>query len=212
MAPFNLPSLKRFGLTVLEFFLPRLCLFCGAGVGEEAAQAICPECEAQIDWVKSPLCPGCGRMFASPDGGDRPCGDCQTEPPPFDRARAAAVYDGLTDSRPGHQALQVQPPNRLSAAPAKLAAAPGMSGPGDRSRPALAGPPAPPAPQGPGLQPGPAAGPGLSRINRWAWRFSPGCAIPCPRWDSTPRSAGTTSKAPSPCPSPRSEGQEDPAD
>ena len=29
--------LKRFALTVLEFFLPRMCLFCGAGVGEEAA-------------------------------------------------------------------------------------------------------------------------------------------------------------------------------
>ena len=93
MTPFSLPSLKRFGLTVLEFFLPRLCLFCGAGVGEEAAQAVCPECEAQIDWVGSPLCPGCGRMFDSGDGADRLCGDCQTEPPPFARARAAAVYD-----------------------------------------------------------------------------------------------------------------------
>jgi ComF family protein len=89
---FGLPSLKSFGLTVLEFFLPRLCLFCGAGVGEEAAQAICPECEAQIDWVRSPLCPCCGRVFES--GDDRLCGDCQTEPPPFDRARAAALYEG----------------------------------------------------------------------------------------------------------------------
>ena len=86
--------LKRFGLTVLEFFLPRMCLFCGVGVGEEAAQAVCPECEAQIEWVSSPLCPCCGRMFDSPDGGDRLCGDCQTEPPPFARARAAAVYEG----------------------------------------------------------------------------------------------------------------------
>ena len=92
MTPFSLPSLKRFGLTVLEFFLPRLCLFCGAGVGEEAAQAVCPECEAGIDWVESPLCLCCGRVFAS--GDDRLCGDCQTEPPPFARARAAAVYAG----------------------------------------------------------------------------------------------------------------------
>ncbi|OYV84105.1 MAG: hypothetical protein B7Z73_15710, partial [Planctomycetia bacterium 21-64-5] len=29
---------RRYGLNVLEFFLPRLCLFCGAGVGEEAAR------------------------------------------------------------------------------------------------------------------------------------------------------------------------------
>lgn len=93
MTPFNPACLKRFGLTVLEFFLPRLCLFCGAGVGEEAKQAICPECEAQIDWLASPLCSCCGRMFDSP-GGDRLCGDCQTEPPPFARARSAALYDG----------------------------------------------------------------------------------------------------------------------
>ena len=161
MTPFNLPSLKRFGLTVLEFFLPRLCLFCGAGVGEEAAQAICPECEAQIDWVESPLCPCCGRMFESQDGGDRLCGDCQTEPPPFDRARAAALYDGpvaaaIKRFKFGRQ-IVYQPLLQ------SWLQAPGMSGTGERSRPALAGPPAPPAPQGPGLQPGPAAGPGLFR-------------------------------------------------
>ena len=85
--------LKRFGLTVLEFFLPRLCLFCGAAVGETAAVAVCPECESLITWVESPLCNRCGKMFADPGGGDRVCGDCQTDPPPFARARAAALYD-----------------------------------------------------------------------------------------------------------------------
>ncbi len=83
--------LTRFAFTVLEFFLPRLCLFCGAGVGEGAAQAACPECESRIEWVASPLCPCCGRVFDS--GDDRLCGACQTEPPPFVRARAAALYD-----------------------------------------------------------------------------------------------------------------------
>ena len=86
--------LKRFGLTVLEFFLPRLCLFCDAAVGENAAVAVCPECQGQIEWVASPLCTCCGKMFAEPDGNDRVCGDCQTDPPPFARARAATLYDG----------------------------------------------------------------------------------------------------------------------
>jgi ComF family protein len=85
--------LKRVGLTVLEFFLPRLCLFCEAAVGETAAVAVCPECESLIKWVESPLCSRCGRMFADPGGADRDCGDCQTDPPPFARARAAAIYD-----------------------------------------------------------------------------------------------------------------------
>jgi ComF family protein len=86
--------LKRLCLNVLEFFLPRLCLFCGAGVGEEASQALCPECEARIEWVASPLCPCCGRVFANREGSDRLCGDCAKQAPPFDRARAAAFYEG----------------------------------------------------------------------------------------------------------------------
>jgi ComF family protein len=90
----NTPWLKRFGAGLLEFFLPRLCLFCGAAVGEEAEVAVCPECEAQIEWVESPLCTCCGRVFASRDGADRVCGECQADPPPFTRARAAAIYEG----------------------------------------------------------------------------------------------------------------------
>ena len=86
--------LKQFGATLLEFFLPRMCLFCGVAVGEAAAVAVCPECEAQIEWVESPLCTCCGVVFADRDGADRVCGDCQTDPPPFARARAAALYDG----------------------------------------------------------------------------------------------------------------------
>jgi ComF family protein len=86
--------LKYFGASLLEFFLPRMCLFCGVPVGETAVVAVCAECEAQIKWVASPLCTCCGRVFESRDGADRVCGDCQTDPPPFTRARAAALYDG----------------------------------------------------------------------------------------------------------------------
>jgi len=86
--------LKQFGATLLEFFLPRMCLFCGVPVGEAAQVAVCPECEAQIKWVESPLCTCCGMVFANRDGADRVCGSCQADPPPFARARAAALYDG----------------------------------------------------------------------------------------------------------------------
>jgi ComF family protein len=86
--------LKYFGASLLEFFLPRMCLFCGVPVGETAAVAVCPDCEAQIKWVASPLCTCCGRVFESRDGADRACGDCQADPPPFSRARAAVIYEG----------------------------------------------------------------------------------------------------------------------
>jgi ComF family protein len=86
--------LKHSAFSILEFFLPRLCLFCGKAVGEKAGVAVCPECEGQIAWVESPLCTCCGAVFVSRDGADRICGDCTEDPPPFTRARAAAIYDG----------------------------------------------------------------------------------------------------------------------
>lgn len=86
--------LKYFGASLLEFFLPRMCLFCGVPVGETAVVAVCQDCEARITWVASPLCTVCGRVFTSRDGVDRVCGDCQKDPPPFTRARAAVIYEG----------------------------------------------------------------------------------------------------------------------
>jgi ComF family protein len=94
VTPFTPAWLKQFSASLLEFFLPRMCLFCGVAVGETVPVAVCPECEAQIEWVASPLCTCCGVGFASRDGADRVCGACQTDPPPFARARAATLYDG----------------------------------------------------------------------------------------------------------------------
>jgi len=94
MAMVMLAWLKSFSAGLLEFFLPRMCLFCGVPVGETAVVAVCPECEALITRVASPLCTCCGRVFEDRGGPDRVCGDCQTEPPPFARARAAVIYEG----------------------------------------------------------------------------------------------------------------------
>lgn len=85
--------LKRLSLNILDFFLPRLCVFCGAAVGEKAPAAVCPACEEAIPWVVSPLCPVCGRVYSAPEATDHLCGPCQTDPPPFSRARAAALYE-----------------------------------------------------------------------------------------------------------------------
>jgi len=86
--------LKNISLTILNFFLPRLCLFCGGVVAEEAGAAVCADCEGGIEWVASPVCPCCGLVFPVREGEDRLCGPCQTEPPSFARARAAAIYEG----------------------------------------------------------------------------------------------------------------------
>jgi ComF family protein len=95
--------LKRLSWNILDFFLPRLCVFCGEGVGGEARVAVCPACTDKIEWVASPLCPCCGRVYSAGEGGDHLCGPCQTEPPPFAHARAAVLYE---EEGPSGQAIK----------------------------------------------------------------------------------------------------------
>ena len=85
--------LKNLGLTLLEFFLPRLCVFCREGVEHAGEVAVCPECDKKIARVSGPLCPRCGRVFPPREGADHLCGACQTQPPPFARARAGVLYE-----------------------------------------------------------------------------------------------------------------------
>lgn len=86
--------LKSFGLTLLDFFLPRFCLFCGAAVASEPGSVICPDCQSQVQWIHSPLCPVCGAPFKGA-GVDHLCSNCQLHPPFYHRARAVAFYDGV---------------------------------------------------------------------------------------------------------------------
>lgn len=87
-------GLKKVAFNLLEFFLPRLCVFCGDAVGPEAQVAVCGACELKLEPVASPLCPCCGVVFGAREGADHLCGECTTEPPAFARARAPLVYEG----------------------------------------------------------------------------------------------------------------------
>ncbi len=89
--------------SLLDFFLPRLCVFCRGAVPEGSGAAVCQACHDDIEWVASPLCLRCGRVFGSKEGVDRLCGLCQKEPPPFVRARAAVLYD---DDGPAGSAIK----------------------------------------------------------------------------------------------------------
>ena len=85
------PWWQKAGATLLDFFLPRLCVFCGDVAAGDSMAPVCPACEAKIERLEGPLCPCCGRTFSG--GGDNLCGPCQTEPPLFGRARAGVLYD-----------------------------------------------------------------------------------------------------------------------
>ena len=52
----------------------------------------CPACLATVELLPAAICPVCGRPFYHSAG--HLCGDCQADPPPFQTARAAALYQG----------------------------------------------------------------------------------------------------------------------
>jgi|UniRef100_A0A7C3WG37 ComF family protein len=102
MFSFDRSSISRGLAALVDFFLPRFCPLCGKPPPlAEIEPARCPDCEAKIVWVTSPICPCCGKIFAAREGTNHLCGPCQKEPPPFARARAALVYEG-----PGAEAIK----------------------------------------------------------------------------------------------------------
>jgi ComF family protein len=79
---------------LLDFFLPGFCLFCQAPVPPGSESLACPLCLREIALIPQPYCSCCGAPFRSAVGLAHLCHDCLTNPPPFSRARAVALYDG----------------------------------------------------------------------------------------------------------------------
>ena len=90
-------SLDDLGGAILRRVFPDCCVFCGG----HAYGSICFSCRADLPRIQSP----CGRCN-QPLGSARrelaasrslDCAACQQRPPPFDRARAAVLYDFPVD-------------------------------------------------------------------------------------------------------------------
>lgn len=79
---------------LLDFFLPRFCLFCHAPLSLEVEHLICPDCWKELPLITTPYCSCCGAPFKGAVGPEHLCQACTIKPPPFDRARAAARYEG----------------------------------------------------------------------------------------------------------------------
>ena len=62
--------------------------------GEAALLVVCPACEAQIQWVESPLCTCCGQVFASRDGSDPVGGGAPGGPAPLRPGPGRSPLDG----------------------------------------------------------------------------------------------------------------------
>lgn len=84
------------GSGLLDLLLPHRCLSCDAGLGE--GPGLCPPCWSKVRFVEAPYCESCGRPFEiDPDDGLL-CAACIAEPPLFNKARMAMIYDEF--SRP----------------------------------------------------------------------------------------------------------------
>lgn len=75
----------------LDLILPPTCAGCGDIVAQP--DSLCPDCWGRLTFLGQPCCEACGHPFAFAVPDLTVCGPCTRERPPFDRARAALLYD-----------------------------------------------------------------------------------------------------------------------
>ena len=88
--------LRRTPAVLLDLLLPPRCVACGetvAGPGQ-----LCAGCWSGLTFIAEPCCGRCGRPFHGAQTQAPFCADCLRQPPDYDRARAALIYDDA--SRP----------------------------------------------------------------------------------------------------------------
>lgn len=83
--------LARFGGAVLDLVYPPTCLDCSAPIAADAA--LCPRCFAKLRPITAPYCPVLGLPFEVSLGPEARSAEAIADPPPFDRARSAVLYN-----------------------------------------------------------------------------------------------------------------------
>jgi ComF family protein len=75
---------------VIDFALPPRCPSCGAITRDP--HRFCLSCWQSLAFLGEPCCARCGLPFAYEAGAEAECGRCLSDPPRFDRLRAAVAY------------------------------------------------------------------------------------------------------------------------
>ncbi len=78
------------GRRLVDLALPPQCLACHAPVAEMGT--LCPSCWSRLKLIERPFCERLGIPFAYDLGAGALSAEAIADPPPFDRARAVAVY------------------------------------------------------------------------------------------------------------------------
>jgi ComF family protein len=77
-----------------DLILPPVCIACRAPVDHH--NALCPPCWRGVEFVRPPVCDRLGLPLSFSDGAVTVSSQALANPPVFGRARAAAVYTGVT--------------------------------------------------------------------------------------------------------------------
>jgi ComF family protein len=86
---------KKYFFCFADFFFPPQCVLCRKFLLADRAGYFCKDCFDSISLNNSPICPRCGMMFESKEGGDHFCSRCIGWSPFFDMARSVSVYEGM---------------------------------------------------------------------------------------------------------------------
>jgi ComF family protein len=81
----------RLWRAAVDLVAPSLCLSCGAAIGQPAS--LCLTCWAKLQQLDEPVCDALGTPFAYDQGEGAVSAAALTDPPPWDRARAAVLFD-----------------------------------------------------------------------------------------------------------------------
>ena len=88
--------LGRAGKMVLDMLYPPVCLHCATPV--VTADALCAQCWSRLRPISAPRCPVLGLPFEVSLGPEVLSAEAIADPPPFDRARSAFLYDDICRS------------------------------------------------------------------------------------------------------------------
>lgn len=86
-----LAALTRPLRPALDLLIPPTCPSCHVRV--DRPHALCPACWSRLRLIGAWRCRSCGIPFELDAGDPMICAGCSADPPPWDRARAAVVYD-----------------------------------------------------------------------------------------------------------------------
>ncbi|WP_182418615.1 ComF family protein [Bartonella sp. HY038] len=84
---------KEIGILSGNVLFPPICVGCGVLVAQTGT--ICPQCWAKLQFITPPFCPVMGTPHKFSLEGELLSVQALNDPPPFDRARAVLVHDGL---------------------------------------------------------------------------------------------------------------------